>query len=144
MPEQLRGELLEWRAIVWCAFPVLDDVRWCARSRSPLGVYARSATAGLVALPVGPNGIARVVHDRGTRIDVPDLRPDDLRRTFAGMLDEQGTRLAGGAAPAPPRTARYHRGLPRRQPATRRAARARSLSPMHRNVVKTPRISGHS
>jgi integrase len=42
---------------------------------------------------VGPNGIARAVHDRGNLIGVPDLRPHDLRRTLAGMLDEQGTRL---------------------------------------------------
>jgi integrase len=93
MPEQLRAELRAWRELMRAAFETLDEIPVVCTLAFPLGVYARSATAALTAMPVGQNGIARVVHDRGERIGVPDLRPHDLRRTLAGMLDEQGTRL---------------------------------------------------
>jgi integrase len=93
MPEQLRVELIAWRAVVLAAFGALDDIPVVCTVAFPAGVYVTGAARALTRASVGPNGIARIVHDRGTLIGVPDLRPHDLRRTLAGMLDEQGTRL---------------------------------------------------
>lgn len=91
--DQLRAELESWQALVAERFDNISQLPVVPTLACPLGAHARSATPALVAAPVGPNGLARIVHDRGVRIGIPDLRPHDLRRTLAGMLDDQGARL---------------------------------------------------
>jgi integrase len=45
---------------------------------------------GLIEI-IGKEGIRRVVHARGEQIDLTYLRPHDLRRTLAGILDARDT-----------------------------------------------------
>jgi integrase len=94
MPAQLTGELARWKQTVsdyvdrisgdW---PVVASVRF------PIGEGPTASPRLRPDQNVGADGLARVVHNRGLRIGIPDLRPHDLRRTLAGMLDDQGARL---------------------------------------------------
>lgn len=44
-------------------------------------------------LGIGPQAAVRLVKHHGRRVGVPDLRPHDLRRSFAGLLDNRGVEL---------------------------------------------------
>jgi hypothetical protein len=87
-------ELQRWRDVVAArgVEPTGDLPIVCAL-RVPAGALSRAGGAGLLAVDLTSNGRARIVHDRGVAIGIADLRPHDLRRTLAGILDDQGTRL---------------------------------------------------
>jgi integrase len=94
MPAQLVAELERWSQVVVAAgveptgeLPVVCALRF------PHGPLGRAGAVDLVAVGLTSNGLARIVHDRGVAIGIPDLRPHDLRRTLAGILDDQGARL---------------------------------------------------
>lgn len=94
MPRQLEEELARWRTTI--AAEGLDptgDLPVALSLRFPSGRYATAAPTVLVPTALGWNGLARVTHDRGLLLGIPDLRPHDLRRTLAGLLDSQGARL---------------------------------------------------
>lgn len=94
LPDQLAAELEDWRAVVLDQLgePMPGRPVVCA-IRCPLGEHAGSAFPRLDGAGVDSDGLARLVHARGEMIGVPDLRPHDLRRTLAGMLDDQGAKL---------------------------------------------------
>jgi len=61
--------------------------------RFPHGPTGRAGAVELLTVGLTSNALARIVHIRGVAIGIPDLRPHDLRRTLAGILDDQGARL---------------------------------------------------
>jgi integrase len=86
---QLRAHLFVWRATLGRdiedlgALPVLPQVcRPAGRTQYELRDPVR---------PLTIEGIRRVVHARGEQIGLTSLRPHDLRRTLAGVLDARDT-----------------------------------------------------
>jgi integrase len=102
----LRPHLIDWRARCAAALgaipsthpvlPVCDSrgaILWDKRKRPPLAwqVGAVPAPTGFAGLSVV--SIQRIVKAAGLRIGVENLGPHDLRRSYAGMLDDAGVDL---------------------------------------------------
>ncbi len=94
MPRQLQDELTTWSHTVAAhRLDPVGDLPVGLTLQFPAGIRADTAAPTLLPTAIGWNGLARIVHDRGMLIGIRDLRPHDLRRTLAGLLDGQGTRL---------------------------------------------------
>jgi hypothetical protein len=91
LPVQLAEQLLDWRAIVTDELgPLSVDVPVVCATRFPKGVYAQAAVPRLLAAPIGSDGLATIVHTRGVRMGIADLRPHDLRRIGTGHIGGRG------------------------------------------------------
>lgn len=93
-PHQLVDLLADWRREATEGlgrFPGRED-RILYRMQSLGGTFASGKRELQMrwGTPYGMSGVRDMVHLRGAAIGVPDLAPHDLRRTFAGILEEDG------------------------------------------------------
>lgn len=86
--EQLADELREWKRLAWHGcIAVIPSIR---EAWNP-GLMKRQRTMNWDR-PLGEAGVYRVVKNAGERLGI-NLTPHDLRRTFAGWLEEMGIDL---------------------------------------------------
>ncbi len=89
MPGQLRDALVAWQADRSPSPALPTFCRFRTFSDSPATCSARSLHP-YWDLPIGVDGIANIVKRRGKEAGLGHLLPHDLRRTFAGFLEEDG------------------------------------------------------
>lgn len=93
VPPQMASMLTAWQA-AWVGWQPVDPV---------LYPYQRCGSSGLITTterleprcgrPLGVCAAAKVVTRRGTIIGIPNLCPHDLRRSYAGLLEDNGVQL---------------------------------------------------
>lgn len=96
LPVQLVEHLMEWRGHVarglgrpvTATDPVLTSFHFGSEAPGITGIGGSTTAKWTVRL--GVSGIADVVAILGERAGVLNLAPHDLRRTFAGVLEERG------------------------------------------------------
>lgn len=87
LPPQLIDELRSWRTLSEDTDVVLPALR-------SINNFGDSADSELIVdwhRPLGTAGIRTIVGEAGKRINIPALRPHDLRRSYAGILEARGT-----------------------------------------------------
>ena len=86
VPPQLSDALTCWQdRVVTAVGAAIGDVPVAPALHTPRGPRAEAVLEASRGL--GHEGVRRIVRARGTEIDIPDLRPHDLRRSLAGTLD---------------------------------------------------------
>jgi integrase len=87
--EQLADELRSWRRLCW-----VDGVAVIPKIKEKYGEHFRGERnkALLWDQPLGAPGIYAAVKKAGGQIGL-EIRPHDMRRSFAGWLEEQGLDL---------------------------------------------------
>lgn len=83
IPSQLQAELVSWRKVCRSDQIVFPSYRiQCG--------FAEPMTKLLWEVPLGDCGIRNIVKEHGARIGAPSLRPHDLRRSYANVLENLG------------------------------------------------------
>ena len=97
IPKQLVELAFEWQSYVAKGLgrPVSREECVLHRMRCLGGpVYGTDRAVDMQwGVLIGVGGLRKIVHARGTEIGHPDLAPHDLRRTYAGLLEDAGVPL---------------------------------------------------
>jgi integrase len=91
----LVGKRQKVRSIPMAGWTKVVIDAWLQASGIRSGEMLRSMDKGdrLTDVTLSPVSIARIVHHYGELLDVPDLAPHDLRRTFAKLAYKGGARI---------------------------------------------------